>query len=105
MDRGTNRRRISPTQIRVYAAGFCIAQLSAAGSCGLVLPKASRAAWVTADTGFQLAKVFSGSGSVLAGTNVLAMNVTGKMMMNAALLTISGARTSSPTQAITHEIA
>ena len=33
------------------------------------------------------------------------MNVTGKMTMKLALLTISGVRTSRPTAAITHEIA
>ena len=97
--------RISTTQSSVYGTGFCIAQTSAGGSFGLVLPNSSRAAWVTADTGFQLAKVRSGSGRVLDGTNVLAMNVTGKITMNAALLTISGVRTSSPTHAITQETA
>ncbi len=36
---------------------------------------------------------------------MLATKVSGKMTMNAALLTTSGLGTSSPTQAITHEIA
>jgi hypothetical protein len=60
---------------------------------------------VTADTGFQFAKVFNGSGKLLVGTKVLAMNVSGKITMNAALFTISGVRTSRPTSAITHEMA
>ena len=40
-----------------------------------------------------------------AGTNVLATNVSGKMTMNAALLTTSGLGTSIPIHAMTHEIA
>ena len=71
-----------------------------------MLPNSSRAAAVTDETGFQLAKVFSSGGKLLVGTNVLAMNVSGKITMKLALLTISGVRTSQARRsAITQEMA
>ena len=57
------------------------------------------------ETGFQFAIVFSTPGSDLSGTNVFAMKVSGKITMNAALLTTSGLGTISPTQAMIQEIA
>lgn len=72
---------------------------------GSGLPNSSRAACVTAETGFHSAKVRSGPGSVSSGTNVLATNVSGKITTNEALLTTSGLGTSSPIHANTHEIA
>ena len=70
-----------------------------------MFPNSSRAAWVTADTGFHSAKVCSGPGRSSAGTNVLAMNVSGKMIMNDALLMTSTLGTSKATRAMIHETA
>lgn len=82
------------------------AQLVAAGVASpWTLPNSSRAAWVTVDTGFHSANRCSGPGSVSRGTNVLAMNVSGKMMMNAALFTTSGLGTSIPIHAMIQEMA
>ena len=61
-----------------------------------MLPNSSRAAWVTADTGFHSAKARSAPGRFSDGTKVLAMNVSGKMTMNEALLITSTLGTSSP---------
>jgi hypothetical protein len=68
-----------------------------------VLPNSWRAAWTSADTGFQSAITLSTVGKLLVGTNVFAMNVNGKITMKLALLTTSGVRTISPTRAITQE--
>ena len=87
----------------MYATGCCSAQLSGTGAPGTWLPNRSRAPCATEDTGFHSANVFSGPGRVLAGTNVLATNVSGKITMNDALLTTSGLGASRPTNAITHE--
>lgn len=62
-----------------------------------MLPNSSRAACVTADTGFHSAMVRSGPGRPSAGTKVLAMKVIGKMTTKDALLTTSGAGAISPT--------
>ena len=70
-----------------------------------MLPNSSRAARVTDETGFHSAKVCSGPGRVSSGTNVLAMNVSGKITMNDALLTTSGEGTSIPIQAMIQEMA
>src|SRR5688572_9953942 len=70
-----------------------------------MLPNSSRAACVTADTGFHSAIVLSGPGRPSDGTKVLAMNVIGKITMNEALLTTSGAGAISPTYAITQLMA
>ena len=70
-----------------------------------MLPNRSRTDWVAVETGFQSAKTRSGVGKFCVGTKVLAMKVSGKITMNEALLTTSGVRTSSPTGAISHEIA
>ena len=55
--------------------------------------------------GFHSATTLSTGGKLSIGTNVFAMNVSGKITMKLALLTTSGVRTMSPTSAITHEIA
>ena len=68
-----------------------------------MLPKSSRAAWVTEETGFHSANVLSGPGRVAIGTNVLATNVSGKITMKAALLTTSGLGASSPIMAMIQE--
>jgi hypothetical protein len=60
---------------------------------------------VTVETGFHSAKTLSTGRKVSSGTKVLAMKVSGRMTMKLALLTTSGVRTSSPTIAISHEIA
>ena len=70
-----------------------------------MLPNSSRAAWVTVETGFQAASVCRTGGSVSSGTKVLATNVSGKITMNAALLTTSGLGTSMPIHAMIQEIA
>src|SRR6478735_8329886 len=70
-----------------------------------MFPNSSRAAWVTAETGFQAAKACSTGGSVANGTNVFATNVSGKITMKAALLTTSGLGTSIPIHAMIQEIA
>jgi hypothetical protein len=75
------------------------------GATGLVLPKSSLAACVTAETGFQLAKARSGPGRLSSGTNVLATNVSGKITMKEAPWTASGVGASRPTQVNTQEIA
>ena len=62
-----------------------------------MFPKRSRAAWVTADTGFHSAKMRNTVGRLSEGTNVFATNVSGKMTMNDALLITSTLGTSSPT--------
>jgi hypothetical protein len=46
---------------------------------GWVLPKSSRAAWVTAEAGFHSAATLSGPGSRVLSTKVLAMNDSGKL--------------------------
>ena len=70
-----------------------------------MFPNSSRAAWVTAETGFHSANVRSTGGKLSSGTKVLATNVSGKITMKLALLTTSGVRTSSPTTAISQLIA
>lgn len=62
-----------------------------------------RADSVTLETGFHSAKALSGPGSDASGTNVGAMNVSGKITMKLALLTTSGLGASSPTYAMTQE--
>ena len=69
------------------------------------MPNRSRAAWVTDETGFQFAMNFSTEGRLFVGTNVFAMNVSGKITMNEALLTTSGLGTMSPTSAMIQDIA
>jgi len=89
----------------VYTTGCCKDQSAGTGSRALVFPKSWRAAWVTADTGFQLAMARSGPGNPLVGTKVLATKVNGKMTMNDACCTTSGLGTSRPTQAMIHDTA
>lgn len=62
-----------------------------------VLPKASRTAWATEDTGLHSAKALRGPGRRSLCTKVLAMKVRGKMTMNEALFTTSTPGTRSPT--------
>ena len=62
-----------------------------------MLPKASRAAWVSAETGFHWAITRSTEGKLSVGTNVLAMKVSGNRKMNEAFCTTSGVGTISPT--------
>src|SRR3954471_5775848 len=78
---------------------------SEVSSVGAVFPNNCRAAWTTAETGFQSAIALSTGGKLLVGTNVFAMNVSGEITTKLALLTTSGVRTSSPTRAITQEMA
>jgi hypothetical protein len=80
-------------------------QACGVGATAPVLPKSPRAACMTAETGFQLAKVRSGPGRLSSGTNVLATKVSGKITMNEAPCTASGVGASRPTHANTHEIA
>ena len=54
------------------------------------MPNSSRSDPASELTGFHSANVFSGSGSVLVGTKVLAMNVIGKIAENAKPWTPSG---------------
>src|SRR5690606_30688698 len=82
---------------------FCIDHASDVAANGLVLPNNSRAAWVTADTGFHSAKIRSGVGRFSAGTKALEMNVSGMITMKEALLITSTLGTRRPTVAITHE--
>src|SRR3954470_16924368 len=70
-----------------------------------MLPNSWRAAWVTDETGFQLATNFSGAGNLSVGTKVLAMKVSGKITTNEALFTTSTLGTMSPTQAMIQETA
>src|SRR5690606_21562721 len=102
-DSGTKIPRITTIQISVYSSGFCIDHASDVAANGLVLPNNSRAAWVTADTGFHSAKIRSGVGRFSAGTKALEMNVSGMITMKEALLITSTLGTRRPTVAITHE--
>lgn len=72
---------------------------------GATLPNSSRAAATIDEMGFQSAIALSTVGKLFVGTNVFAMNVSGKITMKLALFTTSRVRTSSPTTAITHDIA
>ena len=71
------------------------------------MPNRWRSASASDVTGFHSAIVFSTPGSVLVGTNVLAMNVIGKITTNATPCTPSGVLTmlpsSTPTQIIANE--
>jgi len=93
----------------VYTSGWASAHDGDAGAdprdTGFSLPNSSRAAWVTAEIGFHSANTCNGAGNVLSGTNVLAMKVSGKITMKAALLTTSGLGTSIPIQAMIQETA
>ena len=75
------------------------------GVPGGMLPNSTLAAWVTAETGLWSAKTRSGAGKPSVGVKVLARKLSGKMTMNEALLTTSGALAVSPTNAMIHEIA
>ena len=68
MDSGTKiTSRIRRSRSASTATAFCSGQTSGGGSCGLVLPNSSRAAWVTDETGFQLAIVLQHRGKLLVG--------------------------------------
>src|SRR3546814_21169820 len=95
-------RRQQPGSTRTYTLFpyptlFRSVHTSGASAVGSVLPNSSRDAWVTDETGFQSANVFSTVGRLSAGTNVLATNVSGKITMKLALFTTAGDGTISPT--------
>lgn len=100
---GTNTTKMIAIQMSVYMTGCCKGQPCGGGAAGLVLPNSSRAACVTVETGFHSAIVRSTVGKFSGGTNVFATKVIGKITMNEALFTTSGAGTNNPTYAITHE--
>ena len=104
-DNGANTAIVITTQIKVYTTGCWSDHTSDSGASGGMLPNSSLAAWVTDDTGFHSAKVYRDPGRSSAGTNVLAMNDSGKMTMNEALLITSTLGTSNAMYAITHETA
>jgi len=87
----------------VYSVAFCNGHAVGSGVPTGRLPKPSRTAWVSVDTGFHSAMGFKTPGRLSDGTNVLAMKVSGNNTTNVALLTTSGVGTRSPMQAITHE--
>src|SRR5450631_4185003 len=95
-------RRIA-IQMSVYTTGCCKDQSAGTGSRALVFPKSWRAAWVTADTGFQLAIARSGPGNPLVGTKGWATKLNGKMKMNEACCNTSGVGRRRPTQAMIHD--
>src|SRR3970282_423490 len=70
-----------------------------------MFPNNSRPAWVTAETGFHSATALSTVGRLLDGTKGLAMNVSGKITMNDALLITSGLGTMRPTRAMIQDLA
>ena len=71
------------------------------------MPNRSRSASDSVVTGFHSATVCSTPGSVSTGTNVLAMNVSGKITTNATPCTASGELSrlpiSTPSQIIANE--
>ena len=82
---------------------FCIGHAVGSGADAGMLPKLTRAACVSAETGFHSAIVLNTGGRLSDGTNVLAINVRGNSTIKEALFTTSGVRTARPIHAITHE--
>src|SRR5699024_1051783 len=97
MESGAKISTMSTVQIRVYSTGCCSDQASEVAVIGRLLPKRSRTAWVTVETGFHSANTRSGVGKVSSGTKALEMKVIGMITMNEALLITSTLGTSSPT--------
>ena len=86
-----------------YNIAFCNGHDVGSGVPAGKFPNRIRTAWVNVDTGFHSAMGLSIPGKLSDGTNVFAINVSGKSTMKVALLTTSGEGTSSPRHAITHE--
>src|SRR3954451_21555407 len=89
----------------VYSTGWASGHTASGGATPPGFSNRWRSALASEDVGFHSATVFSGSGSVLVGTNVEAMNVTGKITTNATPCTPSGVGTKDPNNTPTQIIA
>src|SRR3954453_17666746 len=104
---GAQTTTIPSAHSSVYATGCASGQTAPGGAVPPGFSNRWRSALASDDVGFHSATVLSTPGSVLVGTNVEAMNVTGKMTTNATPCTPSGVGTrlpsSTPTQIIANE--
>ena len=105
---GTATSKITAEARIEYHCGFSDAQVTGSGNNGLTdtgLPKHSRRLPATDVTGFQLAIIRKGPGSVVDGMNADEMNVSGNRMVSSRLCAASADPATKPPTAPIQDMA